>query len=132
MSSNKNFYAAISAHMFTLSVLNTNNTQIITTGTTVLNSQQWYTLAFTYSAASNNLSLFVDGVLDASTIVALAPIQSPGTFSFCAASVGNAFPFIGYVDELFITNNVLTMADFQSTGFKSFIFDPSDKVSGMM
>ena len=88
---------------------NISNTQLPITSTSSIADNAWLHVAVTYNLDENNLSLFINGVLDASTV---APghgrIRDTGRFE-----IGNFFPtnntgFNGTIDEVMVWNRSLS------------------------
>jgi hypothetical protein len=75
-------------------------------GNTVINSNQWYHIAFVYNAATQTQSIYVNGVLDAS-VSGRSPLSNDGTALRIGGygTVNNASgKFAGKIDDLQIWN----------------------------
>ncbi|MGZ9735565.1 LamG-like jellyroll fold domain-containing protein [Flavobacterium sp. GNP002] len=81
---------------------------------TIIPNLKWHNIAITYG--SNSLSMYIDGVLDKTVTISIAPAASVSTFSIGSqyqskTSIINLFK--GDIDELRMWNRVLTPVEIQ-------------------
>lgn len=77
--------------------------------TTALPNAKWHNIAVTYD--SNNIKIYIDGLLDFTKVIAITPVNTTSTFSIGAqyinkTAINNLFK--GDIDELRIWNRVVT------------------------
>jgi len=84
-----------------------------TEGTTVLNTNTWYHIAFTFDLASGTQSLYLNGVLDVAS-VGHAPYAYDKALAI-GYSLNTVRYFNGTIDELRFWNVARSQADIQST-----------------
>jgi len=77
----------------------------IITGTTALSANAWANIAVVRNATSSSLALYVNGNLEASTSSGVTSnVNSTDPFDIGSDGQYGTFPFIGYMDELRVSN----------------------------
>lgn len=79
-------------------------------GVTVINTNQWYHLAFVYDASTSTQSIYVNGVLDVSG-AGHAPLNADGPIRI--GSYGTSGGFNGEIDEVQFWNSALSITNIQ-------------------
>ena len=104
---------------YALYITNTNKAQVTfqknpivgaapnATGTTTITDGSWHYLVGTYDG--NNLKLYVDGVLEATTATTATPLTGSGAF-YVASSAGSN-NYNGSMDEISVWNRALSAAE---------------------
>lgn len=91
--------------------IGTNNSPKLTSKT-VLTPNQWTHIAATYSSVSNQFSIYLNGIIDTSSVVAgSVPLASAD--SLFLGKFISAFPYSGLMDEVRLWNTPLTASDIQ-------------------
>jgi len=100
-------------HKFRAHVGSTNGTYYWTDGATTVNAQTWYHVAMTFNSATSNLTLYVNGAVDATatpigpTITTTEPIYLGGDpYPGCSQ-----YYFGGLIDEATLYNRALSASE---------------------
>lgn len=101
-----------------LRLLNTGRINLLTNGSlrlaskssTLIQSNEWTHISATYNSASNTFSIYVNGVLDTSSVVPGAS-PSSNTDSLYIGISGNSTPYKGQLDEVRIWSRCLSSVE---------------------
>ena len=83
------------------------------TGVTDLTDGNWHHIAATRNALTNELSLYVDGVKEASTTQTFSNFDSTAAINIGWLNLSSGYHFIGTVDELAVYNKPLSEIEIQ-------------------
>jgi len=86
----------------TLRILGPNG--VGTQGSTVLSTGQWYHIALVRKSATNTLTLFLNGNVEAQQTGDIYSVTSTDPLEIAADSINQRYYFSGYIDELRVSN----------------------------
>jgi hypothetical protein len=85
-------------------------------GSISVDDDEWHFLSGTFNLASGELKIYVDGILDSTTITTFIPMTSTETLKIGAAAVTNTTQRLaGKIDEVRIWNTTRSISQIQNT-----------------